>query len=257
MPRPYEAFDRGTNRLRSCYAAVRPGGGTRVAPVAYIEHQIPGRVRLRIPERRGDAAFFQRIVGTLSKLPDVTELDGSPLTGSIRIRHKGPSEAIMAAAGKEGLFEIGKREGEAEPKKPPEQSGASTTAPHGDAGTLELDCDRIIRPCAVSSSARRGDGQCRREFLERLWGAAAAAQYRHHGGIWAAWSLPTAARTMAWLGVLALFLRAGGAPDRCLRSGGWGDDGAQRAAQAGCRVAQAARRGAQAGKKKAQCGQGS
>jgi hypothetical protein len=25
-----------------------------VLPMAYIEHQIPGRMRLRVPERRGD-----------------------------------------------------------------------------------------------------------------------------------------------------------------------------------------------------------
>jgi hypothetical protein len=36
----------------------------RVLPMAYIEHQIPGRMRLRVPERRGDVGFFQSIVGT-------------------------------------------------------------------------------------------------------------------------------------------------------------------------------------------------
>jgi hypothetical protein len=50
--------------------------------IAYIEHQIPGRLRLRIPGRRGDVA--QRVVTALSKLPDIKELDGNPLTGSIR-----------------------------------------------------------------------------------------------------------------------------------------------------------------------------
>ena len=185
MPRPYEAFDRGTNRLRSCYAAVRPGGGTRVAPVAYIEHQIPGRVRLRIPERRGDAAFFQRIVGTLSKLPDVTELDGSPLTGSIRIRHKGPSEAIMAAAGKEGLFEIGKREGEAEPKKPPEQSGASTTAPHGDAGTL----DSIATGLSGLALFQVAQGEVTGSAAENFWNAYGAQRLLRNTAITAGFGL--------------------------------------------------------------------
>ena len=105
-------------------------------PIAYVEHQIPGRLRLRIPERRGDVAFFQRVVGALSKVPDVTELDGSPLTGSVRIRYSGTAEAIAAAAAKEGLFEIRKRDGEAQPKKPPKEP-ASPGAPHGDAGMLD------------------------------------------------------------------------------------------------------------------------
>jgi hypothetical protein len=105
-------------------------------PIAYVEHQIPGRLRLRIPERRGDVTFFQRVVGALSKVPDVTELDGSPLTGSVRIRYSGTAEAIAAAAAKEGLFEICKRDGEAQPKKPPKEP-ASPGAPHGDAGMLD------------------------------------------------------------------------------------------------------------------------
>ena len=105
-------------------------------PIAYVEHQIPGRLRLRIPERRGDVAFFQRVVGALSKVPDVTELDGSPLTGSVRIRYSGTSEAIAAAAAKEGLFEIRKRDGEAQPKKPPKEP--ASPAPHGDAGMLSI-----------------------------------------------------------------------------------------------------------------------
>jgi hypothetical protein len=101
-------------------------------PIAYIEHQVPGRLRLRIPERRGDVAFFQRVVEALSKLTDIKELDGSPLTGSVRIRHSGTAEAIAAAAAKEGLFEIGKRDGGAQPKKPPKEPASP-----GDAGMLD------------------------------------------------------------------------------------------------------------------------
>jgi hypothetical protein len=102
----------------------------RVLPMAYIEHQIPGCMRLRVPERRGDVGFFQSIVGTLSKLPEITELDGSPLSGSIRIRHTGMPDAILAAAAEQGLFEIGKQESDAEPKKPRKQL-------QGDAGMLD------------------------------------------------------------------------------------------------------------------------
>jgi len=38
-------------------------------PVAYIEHQLPGRVRLRVPSRRGEVPFFEKVVRELSKHP--------------------------------------------------------------------------------------------------------------------------------------------------------------------------------------------
>ena len=129
-------------------------------PIAYVEHQIPGRLRLRIPERRGDVAFFQRVVGALSKVPDVTELDGSPLTGSVRIRHSGTSELIAAAAAKEGLFEIGKREGDAESNKPPKQ-------PHGDAGML----DSIATGLSGLALFQVTQGQVTGSAAENFWNA--------------------------------------------------------------------------------------
>jgi hypothetical protein len=46
---------------------------------AIIEHQLPGRLRLRIPTRRGDVSFFQGLVHALSERPDVKEIDATPL----------------------------------------------------------------------------------------------------------------------------------------------------------------------------------
>jgi hypothetical protein len=100
-----------------------------MASVAYIEHQIPGRARLRIPEKRGDARFFQHLIAVLAKHPMVKELDGSPLIGTVRICHSGSVEAITAMAAKEGLFEIGKRA--PQPRQPTTSAGA------GDAGMLD------------------------------------------------------------------------------------------------------------------------
>jgi hypothetical protein len=56
-------------------------------PVAYIEHQLPGRVRLRVPSRRGEVPFFEKVVRVLSKHPATRELTASPLTGSITLRY--------------------------------------------------------------------------------------------------------------------------------------------------------------------------
>lgn len=89
-----------------------------MTPIATIQHQIPGRLRLRIPARRGDVSFFHGIVQALSRLPSVEKLDAIPLTGSIIIRHSGSAQAIAAAATEQGLFEIGPEE----PKEAPAPS---------------------------------------------------------------------------------------------------------------------------------------
>lgn len=89
-----------------------------MTPIATIQHQIPGRLRLRIPARRGDVSFFHHILQALSKLPSVAELSATPLTGSIIVRHSGSAQAIAAAATEQGLFEIGPEE----PKKAPAPS---------------------------------------------------------------------------------------------------------------------------------------
>ena len=88
---------------------------------ATIERQLPGRLRLRIPTRRGDVSFFQGIVHALSECPDVKEIDATPLTGSVLIRHSGSAQAITAAAAERKIFEVGN-----EPEKAREAAPASS-----------------------------------------------------------------------------------------------------------------------------------
>jgi hypothetical protein len=89
-------------------------------PVAFIEHQLPGRVRLRVPARRGEVPFFEKVVRELSKHPAIRELTASPLTGSITLQHFEPLHPIIAAAADHKLFETRRLEprasvGEAKP----------------------------------------------------------------------------------------------------------------------------------------------
>src|SRR5260221_14026609 len=79
-------------------------------PVAYIEHQLPGRVRLQVPSRRGDVPFFERVVRELSKHPAMHELTATPLTGSITLHYFEPLHPIIAAAGDQRLFETSRLE---------------------------------------------------------------------------------------------------------------------------------------------------
>jgi hypothetical protein len=76
-----------------------------MVPVAYIEHQLPGRVRLRLPSRRGEVPFFEKVVRELSKHPAIRELTATPLTGSITLQHFEPLQPIVAAAADQKLFE--------------------------------------------------------------------------------------------------------------------------------------------------------
>jgi hypothetical protein len=75
-----------------------------MTPVAYIEHQLPGRVRLRVPSRRGEVPFFEKVVRELSKHPAIRELTANPLTGSITLQHFEPLQPIMGAAADQKLF---------------------------------------------------------------------------------------------------------------------------------------------------------
>jgi hypothetical protein len=74
-------------------------------PVAHVEHQLPGRVRLRVPSRRGEVPFFEKVVRELSKHPAIRELTATPLTGSITLQHSEPLQPILAAAASQKLFE--------------------------------------------------------------------------------------------------------------------------------------------------------
>jgi hypothetical protein len=76
-------------------------------PVAHIEHHLPGRVRLRVPSKRGEAPFFEMVVKELSKHPAIWELVASPLTGSITLEYSEPLQAIIDAALDLTLFETG------------------------------------------------------------------------------------------------------------------------------------------------------
>jgi hypothetical protein len=75
-----------------------------MVPVAYIEHQLPGRVRLRVPSQRGEVPFFEKVVRELSKHPAIRELSATPLTGCITLQHFEPLQPIIAAAADQKLF---------------------------------------------------------------------------------------------------------------------------------------------------------
>ena len=65
---------------------------------AHVVHHLPGRVRFRVPGRRGDHGFFAQVAGDLEALRGVRQVDTNPATGSILIRHDGPVHELLAQA---------------------------------------------------------------------------------------------------------------------------------------------------------------
>ena len=74
-------------------------------PLAHVEHRIPGRMRLRVRARRGDAGFFER-AADLGRVPGVRAVHSNVQTGSILVEHAGDEAAVLAAAREQGLFGV-------------------------------------------------------------------------------------------------------------------------------------------------------
>lgn len=59
-------------------------------PNAFITHATQGRVRIKIPDRKGDSTYFaslkEKLAG-LSELPGIQRVEANPMTGSILVLH--------------------------------------------------------------------------------------------------------------------------------------------------------------------------
>jgi len=75
-------------------------------PAGYIAHRIGDRVRVRIPERKGDAAYFMRVERDLSACERVIYVEANPLTASILLRYTGANDDLRRDAINLGLFAI-------------------------------------------------------------------------------------------------------------------------------------------------------
>lgn len=75
-------------------------------PDAHVCHQTRGRVRFKVPDRRGDAAFFQAVAERLGNCEGVLRVEPNPLTGSVLIAHETAPGTIVAFAQAHQLFRI-------------------------------------------------------------------------------------------------------------------------------------------------------
>ncbi|HJV49932.1 MAG TPA: hypothetical protein VJ652_00620 [Noviherbaspirillum sp.] len=77
-----------------------------MAATAVIVHRIAGRVRLRIDEKRGDAAYFSHLAERMARFDDVYRAKANALTGSIALEFSGSLSDLLRRAKVEGLLEV-------------------------------------------------------------------------------------------------------------------------------------------------------
>jgi hypothetical protein len=77
----------------------------RKVPRAVIVSRVKGRMRLRLPDHRDDAAFFALLAQCALMLPGVVGAAANPATAGLLLRFRGTEDALLAAAAKDGLFD--------------------------------------------------------------------------------------------------------------------------------------------------------
>ena len=78
--------------------------------MGYYLHEIPGRVRIKIPALRRNSDHADEIQGLLRELPGVTSTLVNTVTGSVVVRHDPEivgSGAILAFLAREGYIDVG------------------------------------------------------------------------------------------------------------------------------------------------------
>ena len=93
---------------------------------AFVVHELFGRLRLRIPEKRKDGAYFAELAERLSECPGVTRVESNALTGSVLLLHTEETTATDVAryAEQTALFSNGYRN--AHPHAGQEAASSST-----------------------------------------------------------------------------------------------------------------------------------
>jgi Heavy metal associated domain 2 len=79
-------------------------------PHAYISHRGPGRLRVKIPSRKGDTAYFSELKKLLADCKGTKEYEINPVTGSVLFVREVDIKAVMEFAEGNHLFKFGGRD---------------------------------------------------------------------------------------------------------------------------------------------------
>jgi len=75
-------------------------------PNAYISHHTTGRLRVKIPSKKGDQVFFATLKERLSGIEGVKTIETNPLTGSVLLVHGMDVRTIAEFAIANNLFSL-------------------------------------------------------------------------------------------------------------------------------------------------------
>ena len=75
-------------------------------PAARISHFTPRRLRIKVPEKRRDRAFFDTVAERLATWDSVEGVETNPLTASVLIHFSEPERLFVEAVAKNDLFDI-------------------------------------------------------------------------------------------------------------------------------------------------------
>lgn len=79
-------------------------------PQAFVTHRMQGRVRIRVPSMRNQAAYFENLRQRLATLPGLRRLTTNTRTGSVLIEYTGDIGELEALGQKLELFQLGARQ---------------------------------------------------------------------------------------------------------------------------------------------------
>ncbi|MEK7789910.1 MAG: HMA2 domain-containing protein [Planctomycetota bacterium] len=75
-------------------------------PLAYISHRTGGRLRIKIPSKKGDRGYFTRLRERFSDSEGINAVEVNSLTGSLLIIHDSNWERIAEFALSNNLFSL-------------------------------------------------------------------------------------------------------------------------------------------------------
>ena len=75
-------------------------------PEAVLSHTTPGRFRLKVRSRKGDAAYFSSVKEHFAHFEGVSQVEANALTGSVLLTFGGDLKSIGAFAEEKSLFRL-------------------------------------------------------------------------------------------------------------------------------------------------------
>ncbi|HKX53642.1 MAG TPA: hypothetical protein VJM47_07555 [Nitrosospira sp.] len=79
-----------------------------MAPLARLAHSLPGRKRVKIDEKRGDATYFATLEKELAECPGVGAVTTNSRTGTALVSHTVEDPVLWNYVAEHELFQLGK-----------------------------------------------------------------------------------------------------------------------------------------------------